>query len=117
MSESTGDEIRDAVGTVKWFDPRKGFGFIIGPDQQDIFAHYSNIKGDGFRVLKDGATVRYDAQHGDKGWRATRIERTEPASGSDAGGSSTDPTSESAGDSSGEVRVVKRTDHARTPRR
>ncbi len=60
-------------GTVKWFDPRKGFGFIVGPDGQDIFVHYSQIEGDGFRVLKDGSRVRYDAKLGDKGWHATRV--------------------------------------------
>lgn len=62
-------------GVVKWFDPRKGFGFIVGPQQQDIFVHFSVIQGDGFRVLKDGATVQYDAEHSDKGWKATRCAR------------------------------------------
>ncbi|MBI1189462.1 MAG: cold-shock protein [Tepidisphaera sp.] len=64
-------------GVVKWFDPRKGFGFIIGPERQDIFAHYSAIQGDGFRILKDGTTVNYDAVRTDKGWKATRVIRTE----------------------------------------
>ena len=62
-------------GEVKWFDPRKGFGFIVGPEGQDIFVHYTVIEGDGFRVLRDGATVEYDAEHSDKGWRATRVNR------------------------------------------
>jgi CspA family cold shock protein len=59
-------------GVVKWFDPRKGFGFIVGPAGQDIFVHYSVIEGDGFRVLKDGSPVLYDAHRSDKGWKATR---------------------------------------------
>jgi CspA family cold shock protein len=64
-------------GLVKWFDPRKGFGFIVGPSGQDIFVHFSVIQGDGFRVLKDGSSVHYDAQLTDKGWRATRASRVE----------------------------------------
>lgn len=69
------EEIVAARGTVKWFDPRKGFGFVVGPDGQDIFVHYTCIEGDGFRALKDGCTVEYDASNSDKGWRATRVIR------------------------------------------
>lgn len=61
----------DATGTVKWFDSRKGFGFIIGPDKQDIFVHYSKILGEGFRILKDGSSVSYSAVRTSTGWRAT----------------------------------------------
>jgi len=71
------DHLVGVEGVVKWFDPRKGFGFIIGPERQDIFAHYSAIQGDGFRILKDGTTVNYDAVRTDKGWKATRVIRTE----------------------------------------
>ncbi len=77
MAEASGDAIRGAEGVVKWFDPRKGFGFIVGPEGQDIFTHYSVIQGDGFRVLKDGSAVEYDADKTDKGWKATRVIRTE----------------------------------------
>ncbi len=80
-------------GQVKWFDPRKGFGFIIGPEGQDIFVHYSCIEGEGFRVLKDGASVVYDAERSEKGWKAIKVERSEP-----------------------EI-VVPKSQHARTPRR
>lgn len=66
-------------GEVKWFDPRKGFGFIIGPERQDIFVHFSVIEGDGFRVLRDGAVVQYDAEVSEKGWRATRVVRPDDA--------------------------------------
>jgi len=79
MSESA-SRIEQATGTVKWFDPRKGFGFIIGPDGQDIFTHYSAIEGDGFRVLKDGSEVTYDAEKTEKGWKATRVARTQTLS-------------------------------------
>ena len=73
------DQLTAIKGAVKWFDPRKGFGFIVGPDGQDIFVHFSVIEGDGFRVLKDGASVEYDASRSDKGWRATRVTRDEAA--------------------------------------
>lgn len=77
MSEIATQKITDVTGLVKWFDPKKGYGFIIGPEGQDIFAHFSKIQGDGFKVLKDGSSVAYDAELTDKGWHATRVVRTE----------------------------------------
>lgn len=77
MGESGETVLTDVDGTVKWFDPKKGFGFIVGPDGQDIFVHYTQIEGDGFRVLKDGCAVRYDAVRGEKGWHATKVARTD----------------------------------------
>jgi CspA family cold shock protein len=68
-------KITETEGEVKWFDPRKGFGFIVGPEGQDIFVHYTVIEGEGFRVLRDGAAVEYDAEKSDKGWRATKVNR------------------------------------------
>lgn len=62
-------------GQVKWFDPKKGFGFIIGPDGQDVFVHYSHIQTDGFRLLKDGEEVDYDLVQGEKGWQARTVQR------------------------------------------
>jgi cold shock CspA family protein len=47
-----------AVGNVKWFDPRKGFGFIIGQENEDIFVHFSVIQSDGYRSLRDGERRR-----------------------------------------------------------
>ncbi len=76
-TQPTADRIVGAEGLVKWFDPKKGFGFIVGPEGQDIFAHYTKIEGEGFRVLKDGTPVIYDATKGDKGWNATRVVRKE----------------------------------------
>lgn len=78
MIMSDTDRIVNAEGVVKWFDPKKGFGFIVGPQGQDIFTHYSRIEGDGFRVLTDGARVSYDAERGDKGWHASRVRRIDP---------------------------------------
>jgi cold shock protein len=78
MSESAPKpDLEGVEGVVKWFDPRKGFGFIIGPEGQDIFAHYSVIQGEGFRMLKDGSAVVYDAVKTDKGWKATKVSRVE----------------------------------------
>ena len=64
-----------ATGTVKWFNDAKGFGFIE-PDQGggDVFAHFSAIKMDGFRTLKQGSKVRYDLVTGPKGFLASNIE-------------------------------------------
>ena len=64
-------------GKVKWFDPKKGFGFIIGPDEQDVFVHYSQIEGDGFRSLKDGEAVQYELVESDKGFQARAVNRVD----------------------------------------
>lgn len=64
-------------GQVKWFDPKKGFGFIIGPEGQDVFVHYSEIRGDGFRSLKDGESVCYELIESPKGWQAQSVHRAQ----------------------------------------
>ena len=64
-------------GRVKWFDPKKGFGFIVGPGGQDVFVHYSQIGGDGFKSLADDEPVEYDLIEGDKGWQAREVRRTD----------------------------------------
>ena len=67
------NSLENVEGQVKWFDPRKGFGFIVGPDGQDIFVHFSVIEqSEGFRALRDGERVVYSASDGDKGWSATK---------------------------------------------
>jgi len=65
-------------GQVKWFDSKKGFGFIIGPEGQDVFVHFSSILGDGFRSLKDGEAVEYELLRGDKGMSAEKVRRLAP---------------------------------------
>jgi CspA family cold shock protein len=63
-----------AKGTVKWFNESKGFGFITQDDGgADVFAHYSEISGDGFKSLAEGDIVSYDVVEGDKGPKATNI--------------------------------------------
>ncbi|KOG08812.1 cold-shock protein [Streptomyces sp. NPDC087908] len=65
-----------ASGTVKWFNSEKGFGFIAqdggGPD---VFAHYSNISGNGYRELTEGEAVTFDITQGQKGPQAENIVR------------------------------------------
>jgi cold shock protein len=63
------------VGTVKWFDVKKGFGFIINAEGKDVFVHYSSIEGDGFRSLKDGEKVQYEQLEGNKGLSAQHVKR------------------------------------------
>jgi len=63
-----------ATGTVKWFSDDKGFGFVT-PDEtgKDLFVHYSDIDGEGFRSLAEGTRVEYEAQAGDKGPKAVNV--------------------------------------------
>jgi len=62
-----------ATGQVKWFDNRKGWGFITQSDGQDVFVHYRSIHGEGFRKLKDGQEVEFDVVQGDKGLYAENV--------------------------------------------
>ena len=61
------------TGVVKWFNNEKGFGFIQGEDGQDVFAHYSEIKSEGFKSLTEGQEVTYDVVKGQKGLQAESI--------------------------------------------
>ena len=64
-------------GTVKWFDVKKGFGFIQQEDGNDEFVHYSNITGSGFKVLEDGESVEFEVVEGDKGLQAQNVVKAE----------------------------------------
>jgi len=63
-----------STGTVKWFNTKKGFGFIT-PDEggKDLFVHYSDIKTDGYASLKDGQKVQFEIGQGERGPRATNV--------------------------------------------
>lgn len=60
-------------GTVKWFNSRKGFGFIKQETGEDLFVHYSSISQDGYRFLKDGQDVTFEIEQDGKGPRATNV--------------------------------------------
>ncbi|WP_411682801.1 cold-shock protein [Clostridium thailandense] len=61
------------TGTVKWFNSEKGFGFITGEDGKDVFAHFSQIKSDGYKSLEEGQKVSFDVVKGPKGPQAENI--------------------------------------------
>ncbi len=61
------------TGTVKWFNSQKGFGFITGEDGKDVFAHFSQIKAEGYKSLEEGQKVSYDVAEGAKGPQAENI--------------------------------------------
>lgn len=60
-------------GTVKWFNPRKGYGFITAEGGKDIFVHYADISGEGYRTLVEGDVVTFDIVEGEKGLRAENV--------------------------------------------
>lgn len=63
-----------SIGTVKWFNASKGFGFITPDDgSPDVFAHFSSIDGSGYRELAEGQKVDFEVQQGPKGPQASRV--------------------------------------------
>ncbi len=60
-------------GTVKWFSEQKGYGFIEQEDGDDLFVHFSEIAGDGFKTLTEGQKVSFEAAEGPKGPQATNV--------------------------------------------
>ncbi len=65
-------------GTVKWFNAKKGYGFISDEDGKDVFVHFSALKMDGFKELKDGESVEYEVVEGEKGPQAANVVRLQP---------------------------------------
>ncbi len=61
-------------GKVKWFNERKGFGFIEKDDGGDVFVHFSSILGEGFKTLQEGQQVRFEEEEDAKGIRAVNVE-------------------------------------------
>ena len=62
-----------ATGRVKWFSDQKGYGFLVTDDGQDVFVHYSNVEGDGFKTLDEDQEVEFDIVQGDKGLQAENV--------------------------------------------
>jgi len=65
--EGTESELGMAEGTVKWFNPDKGYGFISREDGDDLFVHFSEIQGEGFKTLDEGQAVVFDVTTGQNG--------------------------------------------------
>jgi CspA family cold shock protein len=67
-----------ASGKVKWFDNKKGFGFIAQDSGQDVFVHHTSITGAGFKTLNEGDEVSFDVIPSDKGLKAQNVQRVNP---------------------------------------
>ena len=63
------------VGTVKWFNEAKGFGFIQQEGGEDVFVHYSAISGDGFKTLAEGERLEFEVVRGPKGLQAANVRK------------------------------------------
>ena len=61
------------TGKVKWFDVKKGFGFLERAGSEDIFVHFRSIQGDGFKKLDEGQEVDFEIEEGDKGLQAVNV--------------------------------------------
>ncbi len=64
-----------AIGTVKWFNDAKGYGFISQEGGEDVFVHHTAINMDGFRTLKEGESVEFDVTQGPKGLQAANVRK------------------------------------------
>ncbi len=64
-----------AEGKVKWFNEKKGFGFIENDEGGDVFVHYSAIQGSGFRTLHEGQRISFDIEQGNKGPSAVNVQK------------------------------------------
>jgi CspA family cold shock protein len=62
-----------ASGKVKWFDAKKGYGFLVSNEGGDVFVHYAHITGEGFRSLEEGQSVEFDVEATPKGPQARNV--------------------------------------------
>ena len=67
------------IGTVKWFNDAKGYGFISREAGEDVFVHFSAIEAEGFRTLREGERVEFSVEQDEKGPRAARVKRVQPS--------------------------------------
>jgi cold shock protein len=65
-----------ASGKIKWFDNKRGFGFIAQDSGQDVFVHHTSILGQGFKTLNEGDEVSFDIVSGERGLKAQNVQRT-----------------------------------------
>ena len=64
-----------ATGTVKWVNADKGYGFITADSGDEVFVHFSEIQGDGFRTLEEGQKVEFEVTQGDRGPQASGVQK------------------------------------------
>ena len=74
------------TGTVKWFSAPKGYGFILRPNGEEVFVHYSAIEMEGYRKLEEGAEVEFELKEGPKGLQALEVVCIHPRSNGTAPG-------------------------------
>ncbi len=68
-----------ASGKIKWFDNKKGFGFITEESGQDVFVHHTAIVGSGFKTFEEGDAVSFEILSSEKGLKAEKVQRVNPA--------------------------------------
>ena len=64
-----------ATGTVKWFNADKGYGFITVDNGDEVFVHFSEIQGEGFKTLEEGQKVEFEVTHGNRGPQASNVQK------------------------------------------
>ncbi len=74
-----------SLGTVKWFDNAKGYGFIVNAEGEDVFVHYRSIQGDGYKTLSEGQQVEYIQTKSEKGWQAAEVSKVDGDDDDDGG--------------------------------